>query len=199
MQIYFITDRKLRQDRPLVEIVGEAARAGVEQVQMREKDLPGRELFRLAESLREVCRPAGCSLLVNDRLDVALAAGADGVHLPADGLPAAAVRQAVGKRFRIGVSTHSPEEAIRAEAAGADFVVFGPLFPTPAKLQFGSPLGIEPLREVLKRVALPVFAVGGIDTGTIEPLRDLSLAGVAVIRALLLARDIPETVGKLRG
>ena len=166
---------------------------------MREKDLPGRELFRLTESLREVCRPAGCSLLVNDRLDVALAAGADGVHLPADGLPAAAVRQAVGNRFRIGVSTHSPEEAIRAEAAGADFVVFGPLFPTPAKLRFGSPLGIEPLREVLKRVALPVFAVGGIDTGTIEPLRDLPLAGVAVIRALMLARDIPEMVGKLRG
>ncbi len=199
MQIYFITDRKLRQDRPLVEIVRAAARAGVEQVQVREKDLPGRELFRLTEALREVCRPAGCSLLVNDRLDVALAAGADGVHLPVDGLPAAAVRQAVGKRFRIGVSTHSPEEAIRAEAAGADFVVFGPLFPTPAKLRFGSPLGIEPLREVLKRVALPVFAVGGIDTGTIEPLRDLPLAGVAVIRALMLARDIPETVGKLRG
>lgn len=198
MQVYFITDRSLRAGRNLEAIVGEAVQAGVDLVQLREKDLSGRELFVLTGRLVPICRRAGARLLVNDRLDVALAAGADGVHLPAGGLPVAAVRQAVPDGFLIGVSTHAAEEVERAESDGADFVVFGPVFPTPAKLRYGPPLGLEPLREVVERVKIPVYAIGGIDPAAVEQIRGLPVAGVAVIRAIMESPDIAATVRRLR-
>ncbi len=199
MEVYFVTDRTLWPDRSLPEIVREASAAGVKYVQLREKDLGTREMRVLAGELVEACRPGGARLLINDRLDIALAAGADGVHLPLDGLPVSTVRRVLGKRLLIGASTHSLEEAERAESAGADFLVFGPVFPSPDKLRYGPPLGIEPLRAVLEKVYIPVFAIGGIDTGNVGELRHLNLGGVAVIRALMTAKDIPATVRILRG
>ena len=194
MRITFITDRRLAPQRPLAEIAAAAVAAGVDRVQLREKDLNGGPLLRLAAELRSICRDGGAELVVNDRLDVALAAGADGVQLPATGLPVAAVRSAVGDRLRIGASTHHLEEARRAEAEGADWVLFGPVFDTPAKRRYGAAQGVEALERVLDRVRIPVWAVGGIDAETVQRLRHLPLAGVAVIRAIMLSEDIEKSV-----
>lgn len=199
MRLYFITDRKLGGGRSLEAIVGAAVAAGVDLVQLREKDLSGRTLFDLAGRMAAICHAAGARLLINDRLDVALAAGADGVHLPADGLPAAAVRARIGDRLLIGVSTHSAAEAARAERDGADFVVLGPVFPTASKRRYGPPLGLEPLRAAMEQVKIPVYAIGGVNAETVEKLRDLPLGGVALIGAIMNADDIAASVRRLMG
>ena len=139
--------------------------AGTAAVQLRAKALDGRALTDAALLLREVTRARGAMLLVNDRVDVALAVGADGVHLPGKGLPAKAARRVCGDRLLIGASTHSLDEARMAQAGGADYVTFGPVFATPSKAAFGPPLGLERLTEVGATLALPVFALGGVDRG----------------------------------
>jgi thiamine-phosphate pyrophosphorylase len=199
VRLYFITDRMLERERTLPEIVRTAVEAGVDLVQLREKDLPGRALFDLAEQLTAICHAAGARLLINDRLDVALASGADGVHLPANGLPVAAVRAAVGEHFLVGASTHSADEAARAERDGADFVVLGPVFTTPSKLRFGPPIGLEPLRAAVDRLNIPIYAIGGVDAATVEEVRNLGLEGVALIRAIMDSSDIAATVRRLAG
>jgi thiamine-phosphate pyrophosphorylase len=135
--------------------------AGFAAVQLRAKALTARELLAAAQSLGHVTRSHAAPLLINDRVDVALAAGADGVHLPARGLTAAEARE-LGARI-VGVSTHSAAEVAAAEAAGADYVVFGPIFFTPSKAQYGAPLGLEALAAATRAAKIPLFALGGVD------------------------------------
>ncbi|HEX3252073.1 MAG TPA: thiamine phosphate synthase [Pyrinomonadaceae bacterium] len=131
--------------------------------QIREKSLPARVLYELTERAVEITRGSNTRLLVNDRADIARAAGADGVHLTARSLPADVVRNICGPEFVIGVSTHSLAEARAAQAAGADFVVFGPIFDTESKRAFGEPQGLEKLREVTRALGdFPVIAIGGV-------------------------------------
>ena len=169
---YYVTDRG-RAD--IFSCCERAIRAGVEMIQIREKDLPARELFELVCRIRDLAAGTSTRILVNDRLDVALAAGIDGVHLPANGLPARRVRPHVKL---LGVSTHDLQEALDAEQSRADFIVFGPIFETPGK----TGIGIEPLRKVASTVKLPVLAIGGISAANTNDVIKAGAAGIAGIR-----------------
>jgi thiamine-phosphate diphosphorylase len=176
--------------------------AGVDWVQIREKDLPGRELFELA---RQCVALAGgmTRILVNDRLDVALAAGAAGVHLGRDSAPASEVKKwcragHAPPGFLVGVSCHSLDEALEAEAAGADYVFFGPVFATPSKEAFGPPQGIARLAEVCRGVRIPALAIGGITPDNAAACLRAGAAGIAAIRLFQQATDLPAVVERLR-
>jgi thiamine-phosphate pyrophosphorylase len=155
-------------------------------VQLREKDLGGRDLLSLAGALGAATQRHGARLLVNDRADVALAAGADGVQRTHDSLPVAVIRR-IAPPLLIGASVHSLAEARDAEAEGADFLVFGPVFDTPAKRPYGPPQGIEALRAVTAASARPVLAIGGITPGRVREVLGAGAAGVGVISAILAA------------
>lgn len=173
-------------------------RGGAEFVQLREKDLEGGELLALAAAVVGECRRLGARCLVNDRIDVALAAGADGVVLPADSFPTEVARRLVGPEKLIGRSTHSRAEVERAAGQGADFVLFGPVYPTPSKAPFGEPQGIERLRAVTG-LGVPVFAVGGITAANAGEAVAAGAHGVAVIRELMGAADPGAAARRLLG
>ncbi len=183
--LYLVTDRKQTSGRPLLEVVAECLDAGVRAVQLREKDLTTRELFGLGTELRELTRRYGTALLINDRIDVALALDADGVHLPGHSFPAESARKIVGPKMLIGASVHNVTEAEEAEAGGADFIVFGPIFETPSKRPYGPPQGLDALRAVRQTVSLPLFAIGGITPGRVRAVKEAGADGVAAISALL--------------
>jgi thiamine-phosphate pyrophosphorylase len=169
---YYVTDR--RQGDVLV-YAARAIRTGVDMIQIREKDLPARELFELTCRIRDIAAGTGPRILVNDRLDIALAAGIDGVHLPSNGLPPERARPFVKV---LGVSTHTLQEALDAERARADFIVFGPVFDTPGK----TAVGLEPLREVTSRVKIPILAIGGVTAANAPEVLGAGAAGIAGIR-----------------
>ncbi|BDG07103.1 thiamine phosphate synthase [Anaeromyxobacter paludicola] len=195
--VHLITDRRLVPDLP-----ARARQAlsglppGTAAVHLREKDLGGAALLRLARALRDACHEAGQLLLVNDRLDVALAAGADGLHLPASGLPPAEARRALGPGPLLGVSCHSEADVARALRGGADFATFGPAFATPSKLRYGPPVGLEALRRAAA-LGLPLVALGGIDAANAGAARAAGAGGVAAIRAWLAAPDPAAAVAAL--
>jgi len=197
-RLYLVTDRTRTGGRPLPEVVEAAVRGGVDAVQLREKDLPAGALFELARELRRRCTRHGVRLLINDRIDVALAVGADGVHLPVDSFAAGDARALVGPGRLIGVSTHSLEQAQRASAAGADFVVFGPVFATPSKRPFGPPLGLEALAQAAGAVSVPVFAIGGVTVARADAVCRHGAHGIAAIAAVLEATDPTAAARALR-
>jgi thiamine-phosphate pyrophosphorylase len=168
----YVTDRR---QGDLLSHVNAAIRDGVDIIQVREKDLDARALYELVCRVRDAAAGTKTRVLVNDRLDVALAAAIDGVHLPANGLPAAHVRPLVRV---LGCSTHTLEEAVEAERAGADFAIFGPVFDTPGK----SPVGLTALRRVCAAVRVPVLAIGGITLENTREVLDAGASGIAAIR-----------------
>ncbi|HKR21455.1 MAG TPA: thiamine phosphate synthase [Pyrinomonadaceae bacterium] len=181
------TTAKTTPDDPefshLLHWVEAAVAAKVSLVQIREKALSARVLFALAERAAESTRGSETRLLVNDRFDVARAAGADGVHLTSHSLPVEVVRPLCGEDFVIGVSTHSLEEARTAAERGADFVVFGPVFETESKRIFGEPQGLDKLREVTSALSgFPIVAIGGIDRSNMAECYRAGAAGIAAIR-----------------
>lgn len=200
-KLCYITDRHQLPSEALLLRVQQAIRAGVDLVQIREKDLATRELLGLAMSAVETARQAGMAgtrVVVNDRLDVALAAAAHGVHLGTTSMPAQVVRGIVSSDFLVGVSCHSLEEALAAESAGADYLVLGPIFETPSKLAYGPPLGLEKLREVTARVKIPVLALGGITRERVKPCLEKGAAGIAGIRIFQDCESLEVCVRELR-
>ncbi|MFA5517183.1 MAG: thiamine phosphate synthase [Desulfuromonadales bacterium] len=187
--LYLITDRTRVFGGDLLPAVERALAGGVRAVQLREKDLPAGELFALAEKMRSLTRRFDARLLINDRLDVALAVDADGVHLGGGALPAAAARRLLGPQRLIGVSTHALSEVHAADQAGADFVTFGPVYPTPSKAAYGPPLGLAALRQACRNAPLPVFPLGGITAERVPALRDAGCPRAACIGAILFAAD----------
>ncbi len=194
-RLYFVTDRKQTNGRPLVEVVHAALDGGLQAVQLREKDLEGGELYRLASALRELTARYQAKLLINDRLDVALAVDADGVHLGQASVPVSTARQLLGLQKLIGVSTHSLDEV--AAAAGADFVVFGPVYFTPSKAEYGDPQGIDQLRAAVQHSRMPVLALGGIKLPQIPEVLATGAHGIGVITAISAASDPTQATRKL--
>jgi len=197
-RLYLITDRQATGGRPLPEVVAAALRGipaggidpGDVAVQLREKDLEGGALAALARTLRSVTSDAGVALYVNDRIDVALAVGADGVHLGGGSLDAVTAA-GVAPGLAIGVSVHAPAEVAALRAAAGDRVAFallGPIYDTPSKRPYGAPLGVAAVTEAA-RAGIPIVAVGGIQPGNVRALRAAGGHGVAFIRAAMTAPD----------
>jgi thiamine-phosphate pyrophosphorylase len=189
--------------------IGAAASAGVDWIQIREKDLFGRDsawltrqaLKRAAESAVGGANPA--RILVNDRLDVALAERAGGVHLPEKGFAVPEAKRLAnsrgqGKDFLVGVSCHGLEAARRAATEGADYIFFGPLFATPSKTAYGAPQGLERLAEVCRMVSVPVLAIGGITRENVAPCLSAGASGVAAIRLFQDTEDLASLVQAMR-
>jgi len=170
----------------------------VDLIQIREKDLGTRPLAELVKAAVESARGSGTRVLVNDRLDVGLATGAAGVHLGTRSVPPRAVRKHVPAGFLVGVSCHSVGDAIEAESAGADYVLLGPVFATPSKLDYGAPLGIEKLREAAGRVKIPVLALGGITVERVRPCLEAGATGIAGISVFQTCDSLDERVRELR-
>jgi len=182
-RLYLITDRAA-STRPPLEVVEECLGAGLRAVQLREKDLEVRALLALAEPLREATRRHGARLLINDRADVALAVGADGVQRTHTSLPVAALRGITPPGFLIGASAHSTAEAREAATEGADFVVFGPVYDTPSKRRYGPPQGLAALEAAAVATPRPLLAVGGITPERVREVRAAGAACAAVIGAV---------------
>ena len=195
--VYLITDRFQTQGRPLPQVVDAALAGGVRVVQLREKDLPTRELLSLAQAMRGLTAKVPARLLINDRMDICLAVDADGVHLPSNSVPTRIARKVLGDAKLIGVSTHSLEEAKRAEGEGADFITLGPIYETPTKTQYGAPLGLDVLRTVRAHIKIPLFALGGIRRESVQDVRSAGADGVALISAILMAEDPREAAAAL--
>jgi thiamine-phosphate pyrophosphorylase len=208
----YVTDRhSLAEPSLLVEQISRAVATGIDWIQIREKDLSARELLAVAREAVKVAADSQHSnatrIIINDRLDVALAAGAGGVHLGEASMTVAAVnawrrevalRENSTREFLIGASCHSVEAVRAAERDGADYVNFGPVFATPSKEKFGAPLGINRLAEASKAVRIPVLAIGGITEENAGECFAAGAAGIAAIRMFSEARDLAGLVGRLR-
>jgi thiamine-phosphate pyrophosphorylase len=203
--IYLITGGELTAENfrekssATLKIIEKAVRAEVSLIQIREKSLTAKQLFELASEAARLTKNSKTKLLVNDRADIAQAAEADGVHLPANSLPAEIVRANFGESFIIGVSAHSLEDVERAKSAGANFATFSPVFATASKAKYGAPQGVAKLREVAETFeGFPVIALGGIDENNFREALESGASGIAAIRSLNDAENLIETVTKIR-
>ncbi len=197
--VYLVTNRRLCRDQgqTLVKVTKQALAAGLVAVQLREKDLPGGKLYRLALQLRQLAHEYNTLFLVNDRVDIALAVGADGVHLGQKSLPPPVARELLGSEKVIGVSVHSLAEARAAAAAGADYLLAGHVFATPSKPGVAG-RGTGFVREIAAAVGIPVVAIGGISNTNVVQLENSGVAAVAVMSAVMGAKDPALEVSKLQ-
>ena len=195
-----LTDENFDANSPqLLETVRRAVSASVSFVQIREKQLSARKLFELTVQAAALTKNSETLLLVNDRADVAFAAGANGVHLTANSLSAKIIRQNFPADFIVGVSTHTLAEVHQAKIENANFAVFSPIFFTASKIKYGAPQGVENLREVCRALPdFPIVALGGIDEHNFAHALDAGARGVAAIRFLNQADKLTETVERIR-
>lgn len=198
MILYAITDRTLHAGQDALEQASALVRSGVDWVQVREKDLPDAALFCVVRALAPEARRFGVALLVNGRPDIATIAGASGVHLPSAGLPVSDVRAAFPPPFVIVKSCHSPREVLQAAKEGADAAVFGPIFETHSKAQYGPSLGLEALTEACAASPIPVLGLGGIDASNAAKVLAAGAAGLAAIRLFCVMPNPLSSVPRLR-
>ena len=198
-RLHLVTDRSLCTETSLEDAVARAVEGGVEVVHLREKDLPPKEFYSLAAGLRKVTLGRAL-LIINDRIDIALAISADGVHLPGDSVPTYVAKKLGADRLIVGRSVHSVKEALEAEAEEADYVILGTIYKTASHPGLKS-AGLGLVREVREAVGLPVYAIGGIDASNAAEVIAAGADGIAVIRAILgakgpraAARDLAEAV-----
>jgi len=196
-RLLVVTDRHQTKGRPLVSLLQQVLTAGTSAIQLRERDLSARELVTLAREVQAVMASSKSQFLINDRVDVALALEGVGVHLRSNSLPLPVARQMLGSQRLLGISVHAVEEAVQAEAAGADYIVLGPIYETPSKQMFGPPLGIHTLEKACKLVRIPIIGIGGVTAARAREMRGAGAFGSAVITAILGAEDVESATREL--
>ena len=198
LELYVITDEEIAGGLSHAEIARRALSGGADVIQLRDKECGPADLLRIGRFIREITRKTGALFIVNDRLDVALACGADGVHLGQDDMRAGVARQIAPNGFIIGVSVGTVEEAIHAEQEGADYLAISPVFPTASKYNAGPGHGLEVLQNIRRNVSIPLIAIGGINTGNVHDVIAAGADGVAVISAVVGSPDITAAARQLR-
>ncbi len=196
LDFVLITDRKVCREK-LTDIIEQAIEGGVGTVQLREKDLSTGDLYSLAREIREITERKGANLIINDRVDIALAVDADGVHLGWQSLEIDTVRKMIGRDKIIGFSAHSLKEAERAENSGADYVSISPIFDTVNKDYFIKPLGVGEIIKIKELINIPVIALGGINESNVNKVLKNGADGIAVISAILLSDSPGQTVTRI--
>jgi len=197
-RVYVITDTRHARGRSHREIAEAAIRGGATAVQLRMKEEPARVVLDVARAIGPLCRAAGVAFIVDDRLDVAMLAGADGVHVGQDDLPPTDARALMGPRALIGVSAATVEEALAAERAGADYLGVGAVYGTATKSDAGAPVGLARVTEIRRAVRVPLVGIGGITVENAAAVMQAGANGVAVITAVTLAADMADAVRRLR-
>ncbi len=196
-RLLVVTDRHQTKGRPLVPLLQRVLTAGISTIQLRERDLSARELVALAREVQVVTVSRSSQLLINDRIDVALAMEGVGVHLRSNSLPPSVARRLLGPQRLMGISVHSVEEAVQAESQGADYIVLGPIYETPSKQMFGLPLGLQIVKKVCRLVRIPIIGIGGVTAARAREMRRAGAFGVAVITAILGADDVESATREL--
>lgn len=197
MLLYAVTDRAWLRDRTLSDCVRQAVQGGATFVQLREKDAPEDEIAALGEELVALCRETGVPFVVDDEVDIALAIGADGVHVGQDDMACAQAREKLGPDAIVGVSAQTVEQALAAQAAGADYLGVGALIPTPTKLD-AADVTFDELRAICEAVDIPVVGIGGLNVATIPQLTGSKADGAAVVSAIFAADDCERAARELR-
>ena len=196
-RLFLVTDRHQTKGRPLVPLLQRVLTAAAPAIQLRERDLSARELVTLALEVQAVTASRRSQLLINDRIDVALALEGVGVHLRSNSLPVSVARQVLGTQRLLGISVHAVEETVQVESQGADYIVLGPIYETPSKQMFGPPLGIHTLERACRLVRLPIIGIGGVTAARAREMRRAGAFGVAVITAVLGAADVESATREL--
>ena len=189
-RLLLVTDRHQTKGRPLVPLLQRVLSVAAPAIQLRERDLSVRDLVTLAREVQALTNSCGSQLLINDRIDIALALDGVGVHLRSNSLPVFVARRLLGTDRLLGVSVHSIEEAVEAESQGADYVILGPIYETPSKQAFGAPLGIRTLEKACRAVRIPIVGIGGVTAVRAREIRQAGAFGAAVITAILGADDV---------
>lgn len=196
--LYLITDRSFLNGRSLASCVEEAIKGGVTLIQVREKDLSSREFFKVAKEVKEVTNKYNVPLIINDRIDIALAIDADGVHLGQSDMPIEIARKILGKDKIIGISAGSISEALEAEKNGADYLGIGTVFFTGTKKDIEKPIGIEGLKDIVNKIEIPSVAIGGINKDNCEEVMKSGVNGISLISAILANDNIEISSRELR-
>ncbi|MBP1992177.1 thiamine phosphate synthase [Paenibacillus eucommiae] len=191
-RLYAITGEQFHPGRDLIEVMEEAILGGVDIIQLRDKSGNKQEILRKAHALRELTRKHGVTFIVNDHIDIALEADADGIHLGQDDLPLAEARKLVGNKI-IGISTHAIHEALQAEKDGADYIGVGPVYATKSKVDVVDPVGVGYVREVAAQVRLPFVAIGGIKLHNVEEVLEAGATWICAISEIVGSDDVRGT------
>ena len=193
--LYFITDRNLTRKTVIADVIS-AINAGVKIIQYREKELSTREMYREAKAIREITKDKGTILIINDRIDIALAVNADGVHIGQDDMPFEIAKGILGADKIIGLTVHNVDEAILAEKLGADYLGVSPIFSTTTKKDAGKPAGLELIKKIRENVKTPLVAIGGINYDNVDEVLKAGSRNVAVISAIITKDDVENECKK---
>ena len=191
--LYFITDSNLTK-KTVIEDVKSAIKGGVKIIQYREKNASTKQMLWEANEIKKLCRKNNVIFLVNDRIDIALAADADGVHLGNDDMPYQSARKLLGKNKIIGLTTHNAGESAEAENIGADYIGLSPIFSTNTKIDAGNACGTDLISEAKKKVKIPIIAIGGISESNIDSVLNAGAKNIAIISAILTKDDVEHAV-----
>ncbi|MFQ8704985.1 MAG: thiamine phosphate synthase [Thomasclavelia sp.] len=196
LKLYLVTDRQWLNGRKLTDDLEKAILGGVTIIQLREKNLTNEEFINIAKDVKKLCQKYDIPLIINDNLEVALAVDSDGIHIGQDDLPALIVRKQIGTNKILGVSVHNLEEALQAKRDGADYVGVGAIFPTETKND-ATNITLDKLQEICSNIDIPVVAIGGITIDNVSKLKNINIAGVAVVSAIMKANDIITNTNQL--